>query len=251
MFIVPFLIGLAVVVTIWPCLLCCWACPDSCPPNCCRDRNPHYTHGERVCPTVFVILLSLIIVATAVPSMTEVKPYFQLFNCEVSQFIDNFLHGNSTSNDTHFFAGVTTVRSELTDVLAPKLTNVDTQVSKLKATASSTMDTVSGHATTAMSQMQTMPDGITTQPLTLNYDYPLEDAVATGSLASVVAANIDTYTNSTSLLGQLYSFVSTLKNNMTEISTAATTISPQLNAAGMGTQITAADSVLSTVQNQL
>ena len=183
--------------------------------------------------------------------MTSSKPFFELFNCEMSTFIDNFYHGNHTASEQHFFSGVTMIRSELTDVLSPKLTQVDTHVSKLKATASSTMETAQNHASSALTAMQTLPDGTTTAALNLNYNYPIENAGSTGTLASAVAASIDTYTNSTSLLGTLYDFVNTLRTNLTDISTAATTVSPHLNAAGMGTQITAADTVLGQVQGNL
>ena len=99
--------------------------------------------------------------------------------------------------------------------------------------------------------MQTLPDGTTTAALILNYNYPIEDNTATGSLASSVAAQVDTYTNTSSLLGILYDYLSTLRTNLTDISTAATTVSPHLNNASMGAQITATDTVLGQVQDNL
>lgn len=44
-FISPFIIGLAFLMLAFPCLLCCCTCQQSCPPKCCRSKNPNYSNS--------------------------------------------------------------------------------------------------------------------------------------------------------------------------------------------------------------
>lgn len=106
-FISPFIIGLALLILTFPCLLCCCTCPNSCPPKCCRGKNPNYSYSELTPPTVFLVLTCLLIIGTAVASMTNSKSFFSDFNCQTSKFIDDFYNGNPTSSQQYFFSGVT------------------------------------------------------------------------------------------------------------------------------------------------
>lgn len=77
-------------------------------------------------PTVILVILSLLIIATALLAMTSSKSFFADFNCQTSKFLDNFYNGNQTASQQYFFSGVTTIRYQLTSVLSPKLNAVDT-----------------------------------------------------------------------------------------------------------------------------
>lgn len=99
--------------------------------------------------------------------------------------------------------------------------------------------------------MQLMPNGANTMALTLSYNYPIESATLTATLSSSIAARIGTFSDSTSVLGDLYSFVNTLYTNLTTITTAASALSSHLTAGDMGAHITAVDTILGQVQSIL
>jgi hypothetical protein len=52
------------------------------------------------------VLVCLLIVATAIPSMTNSKSFFADFNCQAAKFIDDFYNGNPTTSQAYFFSGV-------------------------------------------------------------------------------------------------------------------------------------------------
>jgi len=72
-----------------------------------------------------LILVCLVIIGTAIPSMTNSKPFFADFNCQAAKFLDDFYNGNPTLNEQYFFSGVSTVRSQLTTIMSPKLTQIN------------------------------------------------------------------------------------------------------------------------------
>lgn len=72
-----------------------------------------------------LILVCLLIISTAIPSMTNSKSFFADFNCQAAKFLDDFYNGNPTLSEEYFFSGVSTVRSQLTTVMSPKLTQIN------------------------------------------------------------------------------------------------------------------------------
>jgi hypothetical protein len=62
---------------------------------------------------------------------------------------------------------------------------------------------------------------------------------------------IGTYGVNTTLLGSLYSYISTLSTNMSTIANSASSVNPHLTSTDMGAQITVTDGVLAGVQNNL
>ena len=250
-FISPFIIGLVLLILVSPCFLCCCCCQDSCPPKCCRSGNPSYANQELTWVTVFLILTSLLIVAAAIPSMTNANNFFSDFNCRVAQFVDNFQNGNQTSDQNYFFSGISSIRYQLTNVLSPAISTVSTQVTKLIGAPSSILDTAKTDATTALSSMQLMPNGANTMAMTLEYNFPLEAAASTSTQPSYLAKLIGSFSDNTTLLGDLYSYVNTLYNNLTVITTAASTVSSHLTSGDMGAHITAVDTVLAQIQTIL
>lgn len=100
--------------------------------------------------TVFLILTSLLIVAAAIPSMTNANNFFSDFNCRVAQFVDNFQNGNQTSDQNYFFSGISSIRYQLTNVLSPAISTVSTQVTKLTGAPSSVLSTAKSDCTAAL-----------------------------------------------------------------------------------------------------
>ena len=172
-FISPFVVGLILIILLSPCFFCCCTCQNTCPPQCCRSASPYYTNQELTWVTVFLVLTSLLIICTAVPSLTNSNAYFRDFNCQVAQFLDNFQNGNQTANQNYFFSGISTIRQQLINVLSPGINVVSSQISKLSGSPSSVLDTAKTQVNTAMTSIQLTPNGGNTIPMTLNYNYPL------------------------------------------------------------------------------
>lgn len=198
-----------------------------------------------------LVILCLLIIATALPAMTSSKSFFADFNCQTAKFLDDFYNGNQTANQQYFFSGVTEIRYQLTSVLSPKLNAVDTQITKLKPTAATTMNTLLTDINSVLTGLMNVPKGTDSLEFSQSYNWPLESSSTTSTLTGVVGPSVGTFGVSSTKLGALYSYVSSMHDNITAITTAASNVEPSLNAGDMGAQITVADGVLSTVQSNL
>ena len=60
-FVGPFVLGLGLILTLSPFILCCWACPFTCPPKCCRkNEDEQYTRCELYWPVAVLVLALLL-----------------------------------------------------------------------------------------------------------------------------------------------------------------------------------------------
>ena len=73
----PFLIGLVVLLLMWPFILCCCICPASCPLCCRKSPKEMYGNCELLTPLIITAFLMLVCITTSIPSMTRANPYFQ------------------------------------------------------------------------------------------------------------------------------------------------------------------------------
>lgn len=96
-----------------------------------------------------------------------------------------------------------------------------------------------------------MPNGGNNLQFALNYNYPLESSVHTGTLPTVLGPTIGTFSSSTTLLGDFYTFVNTIESDLSTIATAASGVNPHLTAGDMGARITATDTILGSVASSL
>lgn len=245
-FISPFIIGLALLILSFPCLLCCCTCQESCPPKCCRNKNPNYSNSELTWPTVILILVCLLIIGTAIPSMTNAKSFFADFNCQAAKFLDDFYNGNQTLNQQYFFSGVSEIRNQLTNVMSPKLNDINTEITKLNSNVGSIMSTVIADTNSVLTGLASIPG------FSQTYNRPLDSSSTTGTFSSILGPLIGSYGVTSSLLGTFYTYVANnIHANMSSITTAASAVSPHLNAGDMGVQITVADTVLAGIQGNL
>lgn len=90
--------------------------------------------------------------------MTNSKPFFADFNCQAAKFIDDFYNGNPTLSQAYFFSGVSEIRNQLTTVLSPNISNINTQVSKLTSNVGSTMDTIITDTNNAINNLKQVPN---------------------------------------------------------------------------------------------
>ena len=110
----PFLVGLVVLLFMWPFILCCCICPASCPLSCCRKSSKEmYGNCELLTPLLITTFLMIVCICTSIPSMTRANPYFSKLECSSSMFLDNILNGNVTEDGQSFFVGMTTMIEQL------------------------------------------------------------------------------------------------------------------------------------------
>jgi hypothetical protein len=119
------------------------------------------------------VLLALVVISAAIPAMTNSTTFFDDFNCQISKFVDDFYHGNTTSDQAYFFTGVTTLRSQLTAVLAPKISALQSQITLLQDNSGTPLNTAKTYATTSLNSMKLMPNGVNYNPFVLSYNYPV------------------------------------------------------------------------------
>lgn len=124
-------------------------------------------------PTVALVVLCLLIIATALPAITSSKSFFSDFNCQTSKFLDDFYNGNQTASQQYFFSGVTTIRYQLSAVLSPKLSAVDTEITKLKPTAATTMNTLLADINSVLTGLVNVPKGTDSLEFSQSYNFPL------------------------------------------------------------------------------
>ena len=95
-------------------------------------------------------------------------------------------------------------------MLSPALSGVSTQIGRLTGAHSSALDTAKPEAASAKTSMSTMPTGSNTLQFTQTYNYPLESAVSTGTLSTVLGPKIGIFTDTTTLLGDIYKYITDL-----------------------------------------
>ena len=136
-------------------------------------------------------------------------------------------------------------------MLSPALSNIQTEIGKLTGSPGSAINTAKTSAASAKTSMQTMPTGANTLEFTQTYAYPLHASVTTGTVSTVLGPKIGIFSNTTSLLGDIYDYVTTLEANLTTITSAASGVNPHITTADMGARITATDTILTDVQTSL
>jgi len=68
--------------------------------------------------------------------------------------MDDFYNGNTTSNQAYFFTGVTTLRPQLTSVLSPGISSLQSQVMLLQDSGGNQLNTAKNDAITALNSMK-------------------------------------------------------------------------------------------------
>ena len=252
-FISPFIIGLLLLFVVAPCLVCCCCCQQCCPSKCCRGKNPNYSRDELTWPTAFLLISALVLIGAAVPSMTNNKDYFADFNCQTSKLFDNWKNGGQTANQLHFFSGIIQVQNQLTNVMKPKISDIRTQVARLKPTAGTVMEKTTADINTIITDIKSLPNGVDDTQFTQMYNYPLESSTAIDTFSTILGSKIGQFDQPTSLLGDLYQYLGTIQTKLTSIATESSVESQITDSSptDLGGSIANADIVLTTVQDSL
>lgn len=100
-YIAPFILGLLILVIVFPFLCCCCCCPNTCPSKCCqKPDNEQYTKCELIWPSiVLIVALVTLVVGGAVGSGQGDELYlsYRTISCSIGYFFDDFLYGNFSS----------------------------------------------------------------------------------------------------------------------------------------------------------
>jgi hypothetical protein len=114
------------------------------------------------------------------------------------------------------------------------------------------MDTAISQTNSVLTGLKSVPRGSDYLQFSQSYNEPLDSSATTGTFSTVLGPQIGTYGVSSTLLGSLYSYVTNnILTNLTSITTAASGVTPHLNAGDMGTQITITDIALASIQGNL
>ena len=111
--------------------------------------------------------------------MTSNKPFFDDFNCQTSNFFNNFKNGGQNSNNLHSFSGITVVQNQLATVLRPKISDLRTQVARLKSNSGTVMEKSIDDINNIISSIKLMPNGLNDTQFTQAYNYPLDESTST------------------------------------------------------------------------
>lgn len=185
--------------------------------------------------------------------MTNSKSFFADFNCQTSKFLDNFLNGGQTSNQLHFFSGITEVQNQLTTVLRPKISDLRTQVTRLKPTAATVMEKSTADISSIISNIKSVPNGGDDAQFSQTYNYPLDQSTSTDSFSSLLGPQIGQFDQPATLLGDLYQYLTTIQSRLTAIATASSVESQLTDSTpnDLGDSIGKADVVLTSVKGNL
>lgn len=100
------------------------------------------------------------------------------------------------------------------------------------------METANNHATTALTSISTMPNGVDTNQLSLSYSYPLHDTTNnTGTLNSAFTDVLGTYLTTNTLTNGMYNVVKGVKDSLESIKNSSAEVAPQMTSANMGANI--------------
>lgn len=185
--------------------------------------------------------------------MTNTKAFFADFNCQTSKFLDNFMNGGQTANQLYFFSGITEVKNQLSNVLRPKISDLRTQVARLKPTAGSVMEKSLADINTIITNIKSVPNGVNDAQFTLSYNFPLDESSSTDMLSSLLGPKVGQFDEPSTLLGDLYNYLSTIQTKLTAIATASSVESQLTDSTtnDLGDSIGKADTVLTTVKGNL
>lgn len=186
--------------------------------------------------------------------MSTFGPAISNMGCAVSIFVDDVLNGNTSSSGTTFFTGLNTLTAQLTN-LNNSLASINGNFSDLANNLSGQSFNARSYVNSRMTDVKQIPDA-TNFVLTLAYPTPIDSNPTTGTLTSTFVNILGSYTNSSSLVGALYSVLQGIYNTIdaaksgaisfsstyTTISSALTSIQTSINS--ITTSITNLDNSL-------
>jgi hypothetical protein len=247
-YVVPFLIGLALSLTIWLCLCCCCTCPNCCPSKCCQhDETILYTKCEMLWPAIFLMLVLLLACAASIPGIiliylgitkaSTLTDSIATMQCGISLSLDDLLNGNVTSDNSSFFIGAST----LVTYLGNFKTNITNIINNFSNNLQTGVNNVQSNCSSAITNLEILSNGVT-HNATYSLIYNTPTTLSGSSVSSTFGTVLGVPSNSSSMVGAIYTVVTTLYNAMTTMSTAITSLN-NANATIMTSIQSASDSI--------
>lgn len=133
--------------------------------------------------------------------------------------------------------------------MKPKISDIRTQVARLKPTTGTVMEKTTADINTIITDIKSLPNGVDDAQFTQTYNYPLESSTSTDMLSSILGPKIGQFDQPTSLLGNLYQYLGTIQTKLTSIATESSVESQITDSSptDLGGSIANADIVLTTV----
>ena len=103
--------------------------------------------------------------------------------------------------------------------MRPKISDIRTQVARLKPTGGSVMEKTTTDINTIISDIKSLPNGVDDAQFTLTYNYPLDTSSSTDILSSILGPKIGQFDQPSTLLGDLYQYLGTIQTKFTAIGT--------------------------------
>ena len=133
--------------------------------------------------------------------------------------------------------------------MKPKISDIRTQVARLKPTAGTVMEKTTADINTIITDIKSLPNGVDDAQFTQTYNYPLEQSTAIDTFSTILGSKIGKFDQPTSLLGDLYQYLGTIQTKLTSIATESSVESQITDSSptDLGGSIANADIVLTTV----
>lgn len=182
-----FAIGGAILLVSLPFLLCCICCPLKCPPcNSCRNPQGQPPSSSSItCPTVFLIILGIITIATMIVALVVGRALQRSVGevqCGVGIVFDDALNGNSSVDGENYFIGLTSLQNQL-QIVNSNLTNIAVTIEPISSSGSQ-VAAINTQLTNAQTTITNIPNGVGGD-LTLNYNSPFDSATPTTTIPSL------------------------------------------------------------------
>ena len=150
--------------------------------------------------------------------MSSFGPGIKALGCSTAMMIDDLLNGNVTKNGSAFFTGLNTFANELNN-LNNNFSAIDSSFADLNNPSSGTSFDALAALTASATEVQQIPAVAAPHQLVLNYNSPVDGT--TGSTSSTFIPVLGDYTNSSSLVGALYTVIDTMKTTISDVRTNA------------------------------
>eukprot|EP00178_Gracilaria_changii_P006847 TRINITY_DN22220_c0_g1_i1.p1 TRINITY_DN22220_c0_g1~~TRINITY_DN22220_c0_g1_i1.p1 ORF type:complete len:294 (-),score=9.45 TRINITY_DN22220_c0_g1_i1:1071-1952(-) len=181
----------------------------------------------------------MLTIGASIYGFTKVSTFGPAINnlgCSAAIFVDDLLNGNVTSNGSAFFTGLNTLSAQLGN-LNTNLSNINGNFSDFTSTGGgSVSDTALTNTNNILSAVQQIPHTTSPYQLVLTYNTPIESSPTSSTLDSTFIAVLGDYSNSSTLVGGLYTIVQGIATTITNIRSNASSYSTSF--ASISTQLT-------------
>ena len=223
-FVGPFVVGLAAIIVLSPFILCCCACPGSCPVKCCRkNEDEQYTKCELYWPVGVLLAALLLCMGACIAgfSQSETIPNtMQSVSCATSIIFDDVINGNVTQDGSSFFLGLNQLHTQLGN-LNGNMSTINTQMQNIQ-TGSANITAVNNAGTQALTDTAKIPNNVNSggNMNAIAYNTPFNSGSPTGTINSDFPTALGSSTTG-GLVGNLYTTITGVMTSISAISTAA------------------------------